>query len=203
MPICGAHLNKRPGICRKHAMKGRRRCWNHGGRLNRHNHAAWRATQHAPWGEAQRGPVRARQAVMRALGLPWYGGRPKLKVSLNMADQAVAILEADLQLLPTPRDVPDDQKGDFEILGEAARASVILLRDTVKLGQRLMLDDKGRPIESVKDMDPKDLKYLSIASITALGVTKQGFKAADRQQRNDIIGKLLRAIEAEKAEGAK
>ncbi len=70
------------------------------------------------------------------------------------------------------------------------------------MGQRIMLDENGNQLASVAEMDPQNLKFLGMAQITALGVTKQGFKAADRQQRNDIIGKLLRAIEAEKA-GAK
>jgi hypothetical protein len=198
--ICGAKRRGHAGFCRRAAMKGRRRCMMHGGRLNRHSHAAWRA--HAPWGEAQWGPRRKRQAVMRALGLPWYGGKPKQRVTLNMAEKAIAIMDEELSLLPLPRDVPDDQKGDLEIFGEAVRASVVLLRETVCLGQRLMFDAEGKPIESVAAMDPQNLKYLSMAQICAMGVTKQGFKAADRQQRNDIIGKLLAAVKAEQEESS-
>jgi hypothetical protein len=120
-----------------------------------------------------------------------------------MADKAIAIIDETLVLLPAPRNVPDSEKGDLEIFGEGVRASVILLRDTVRLGQALLVDAEGKALTTVADMHPQDLKVLGMAQITALGVTKQGFKAADRKQRNDIIGTLLAAIAAEKAEIAK
>jgi hypothetical protein len=138
---------------------------------------------------------------MRALGLPWYGGRRKQKVTLTMAEKAIAILDEELALLPEPRNVPDEQKGDLEIFGEAVRGSVLLLRDTVRLGHGVMFDAKGKRLTSVADMHPQDLKMLGMANIVALGVTKLGFKVADRQQRNDIIGKLIAAIAAEQEGG--
>lgn len=144
-----------------------------------------------------------KQAVMRALGLPWYGGRRKTTPRLSMAEKAIKIMDEEIELLPVPRDVPDSEKGDIEIFSEGLRASVVLLRDVVRLGQRLIVDAEGNPLDTVAEMHPQDLKALGMASITALGVTKQGFKAADRQQRNDLIGKLLAAIAAEKEEDAK
>ena len=191
-PRCGARLSRGRGICRQPRVKGRNRCWAHGGHtISR----LWPVT-----GRKYEWAGRARkQAIMRALGLPWYGGRNKTKVSLSMAEKAIAITTEILERLPVPRDVPDSEKGDLEIFGEGVRASVVLLRDTVQLGQRLMLDEHGNKLESVAMMHPQDLKLLGMAQITALGLTKQGFKVADRAQRNDIIGKLIAAIEAEKA----
>jgi hypothetical protein len=170
----------------------------HGGKtiFGRPNPAA--CTHEAKWAGRAR-----KQAIMRAMGLPWYGGAPKRRATLTMADKAIRIIDEEIALLPAPRDVPDSEKGDLEIFGEGVRASVVLLRDTVKLGQALLIAADGKALTSVKDMHPQDLKLLGMAQITALGITKQGFKAADRQQRNDIITKLLAAIAAEKAEISK
>jgi hypothetical protein len=196
MRLCGAR-KRTGGRCRHPVMPGRNSCWTHGPRTGNHNHPAFIATRDAPWGPAQwRGRSR-QQAVMRALGLPWYGGRRKQKVTLTMAEKAIAILDEELALLPEPRDVPDEQKGDLEIFGEAVRASCLLMRNTVLMGNGVMFDAEGRLLSSVAEMHPQDLKLLGMANITALGVAKQGFKVADRQQRNDIIGKLIAAIAAE------
>lgn len=196
MAFCGAKLRKRPGFCRGAPMKGKRRCRIHGG----HNRAPYNPRG---WQPATHQARDKKQAVLRALGLPWYGGAPKRKVTLSMAQKAIKILDETLAVLPAPRDVPDSEKGDVEIFSEGVRASCILLRDTVRLGQRLMLDEEGNQLESVAQMAPQNLKFLGMAQITALGVTKQGWKAADRQARNDIIGNLLAAMAAEEAEGAK
>lgn len=110
-----------------------------------------------------------------------------------MADKAIALANDILELLPTPRNVPDDEKGSAELLGEGVRNGLLLNRDTVILGRELL----GRDGENV------NLKFLSAANITALGLVKLGLKAADTGSRNDIIGKLIAAIEAEKAAGAK
>ncbi len=195
-PRCGARLVPRSrGLCRMYRVKGRNRCWFHGGKTLFGLKRQGRKDQWA--GRARK------QAVMKALGLPWYGGRRKTKAELKMADKAIAILDEELALLPLPRDVPDSEKGDIEIFSEGLRASVILLRDTVRLGQSLIVDAKGNPLTTVAEMHPQDLKALGMASITALGVTKQGFKNADRHQRHNLIAKLLAAIAAEKAENAK
>jgi hypothetical protein len=194
--LCGAKLQNRPGFCRGLPLRGKRRCRLHGGKGGApYNPRGWQPGAH-------RGRDK-KQAVLRALGLPWYGGAPKQKVTLSMAEKAIRILDETVALLPEPRDVPDAEKGDVEIFAEGVRASCILLRDTVRLGQRLMRDEEGNAIESVAQMHPQNLKFLGMAQITALGVTKQGWKAADRSQRNVIIGNLLAAIAAEKAEGGK
>ena len=78
---------------------------------------------------------------------------------------------------------------------------LLLARDTVELGRSLLVVD-GQRLTSVAEMHPQDLKLLGMSQITALGLVKLGLKAADTGARNDIIGKLIAAIEAEKA-GAK
>ncbi len=186
---CGARLrwDRRGQFCRRWATqhvpkRGKRRCRLHLGQANHH-----------PTGRQYQWKARAaKQAVMKALGLPWYGGSPKRKATLNMADKAIAIANDILETLPIPRDVPDDQKGNVELLGEGVRAGLLLLRDTVKLGQAELL--LGR--ENI------NFKLLGQANLSALGTVKLGLKAADTGSRHDIIGKLLAAIEAEK-EGAK
>jgi hypothetical protein len=196
MRLCGAR-KRSGGRCRHPVMPGRNSCWTHGPRTGNHTHPAWIATQHAPWGPTQwRGRSR-RQAVMRALGLPWYGGRRKQKAVLNMAEKAVALANDILELLPAPRDVPDDQKGAAELLGEGVRSGLLLSRDTIQLGQSLLLDADGNKLTTLANMHPQDLKFLSLASIAALGTVKLGLKAADTGRRNDIIGKLIAAIAAE------
>ncbi len=109
-----------------------------------------------------------------------------------MADAAITLANDILEMLPAPRDVPDDQKGSAELLGEGVRNGLLLNRDTVLLGREML----------ARDGEFINLKLLSAANITALGLVKLGLKAADTGSRNDIIGKLIAAIEAEKA-GAK
>ncbi len=199
---CGARNANTGRPCRYWALKkptarGKRRCKFHGGMsISR----TWNTTgRKYQWAGSLR-----KQALLRALGLPWYGGAPKKKVTLTMAEKAIQVLDEVVDQLPAPRDVPDSEKGDLEIFGEGVRASCILLRDTVYLGQRVMLDpETGERLTSVAAMHPQDLKLLGMAQITALGVTKQGFKAADRAQRNDIIGQLLAQIAAEQKAGGK
>jgi len=197
---CGARLRNKPGrFCRCWAngpaplRGGERRCRLHTGQANHH-----------PTGRKYQWQGRnKKQAVLRELGLPWYGGRRKSEVTLTGARKAIAIMDDILEQLPVPRtDVPDSQKGDIEIFSEGVRASCILLRNAVLLGDRLMRDEKGELLNSVKDMHPQDLKMLGMAQITALGITKQGFKAVDRAKRTDMIGKLLDAIAAERAQGS-
>ncbi len=187
MPRCGARLSKRPGqFCRSWALKiptvrGKRRCRKHGGMQTQN-------LRYNPWGEPQRAPVKKMQAVMRALGLSWHGGRPKQKAKLTMADKAIAVANEVLELLPASRDVPDDQKGSAELLGEGVRNGLLLTRDTVVLGRDLL----------ARDGENVNLKFLGAANIAALGLVRLGIKAADTGSRNDIIGKLIAAIEAEK-----
>ena len=185
---CGARLHNRlrreQGLrCRRRPMLGKKRCRWHGGLGN--------CANHHPTGRQYQWKARAaKQALMRALGLPWYGGAPKRTATLTMADKAIALANDILEQLPTPRDVPDDEKGNVELLGEGVRAGLLLLRDTVKLGQAELL--LGR--ENI------NFKLLGQANLSALGTVKLGLKAADTGRRNDVIGKLLAAIEAEKAE---
>ena len=181
--ICGAKLRNKPRFCRRHAMRGRRRCRLHGGKSFGPGPGV------LPWGPAQWVPVRRMQAIRKALGLPWYGGRPRKRKTLTMADQAIELANDILELLPTPRNVPDDQKGSAELLGEGVRNGLLLNRDTVLLGREML----------ARDGEFVNLKLLSAANLTALGLVKLGLKAADTGSRNDIIGKLIAAIEAEKA----
>ncbi len=107
-----------------------------------------------------------------------------------MADTAITLANDILELLPTPRvDVPDEQKGSAELLGEGVRYGLLLNRDTVQLGRDML----------ARDGEFVNLKLLSAANITALGLVKLGLKAADTGSRNDIIGKLIAAIDAEKS----
>ncbi len=182
--------------CRQYRAAGRKRCRRHGG-------LSTGARQPLGWPRRAHEQHMVRHGILRALGLPWYGGAPKKKVTLSMAEKAIVALDEVVELMPAPRDAPDDQKGDLEIFGEGVRASCILLRDTVYLGLRVMRDGEGNELSSVAEMHPQDLKLLGMAQITALGVTKQGFKAADRAQRNDIIGQLLAQIAAEQKAGGK
>ena len=193
--ICGARLRGRGkggAFCRRHAVKGRRRCIKHGGDPRKWNHAAFREGGAKPWGEAQWRPLYRMQAIRKSLGLPWYGGRPKTKATFTMADRAISVANEILELLPEPRDVPDSEKGSAELLGEGVRNGLLLTRDTVLLGRDLL----------ARDGEFVNLKFLGAANVTALGLVKLGLKASETGSRNDIIGKLIAAIEAEKA-GAK
>lgn len=188
---CGAKLRGKPGYCRAWAMttvRGKRRCRIHGGTSTRN-------LRINPWGKPQWEARARKQALMRALGLPWYGGAPKRKATLRMADKAIAVANEILEMLPVPRNVPDEQKGSVELLGEGVRNGLLLTRDTVILGRDALAAYHAAPADEKR----LDLKLLGTANITALGLIKLGLKAADTGKRNDIISKLFAAMEAEKA----
>ena len=182
---CGARTRSPRAVgmfCRNRPVPGKTRCKFHGG-----GGSGWYGPRSTV---KQRAVVAARQALMRALGLPWYGGRPKRRAEIKMADQAIAIANAVLEVLPPARaNVPDSEKGTVELLSEGVRDGLLLARDTVRLGQMAL----------ARDGEKVDRKLLGMANLTALGLTKLGLRAAEGERRDDVLGRLLAAIEAEKS----
>jgi hypothetical protein len=175
------------GRCRQFP-RANGRCWRHGG--------------YAVGGKGPRDMTRANIArarwleLLHALGLKHPGGYYVRKGALGAKKgkdvMAEAILQANIAIeaLPATRDVPDAEKLPVELLGEGVRAGLVLTRDTVAMAQ-MMLD---------RDGEHADKKFLSMANLTAIALVKLGLKASETGYREDVLGRLLDAIEAEKSQ---
>jgi len=181
---CGARSKRHGGRCGHVPAKGRDRCKFHGGASTRpHNPRGW---PKEAW--ARRA---ARQALYRAMGLPWHGGTPRKPAKvLTMAEEAKlnldrAIVELEATLPPDVRDLPIDQLTAPQALG---RASLVGLHQLVRIVEQ--------------PLDFENLKQLRLVGDMALGANKLLQRHAQGERNHDLIGKLLAAVAAEEAEKA-
>jgi hypothetical protein len=181
--ICGAKHRRTGGFCRLPAMKGRRRCRHHGGKLFGSPIGAWRNLGPA---HAQ---AKRKQALYKALGLSWPGwGHRKPERVRTMVEEAKVVLQQGIVELETalPVDVrrlPIEELTAPQALG---RASLMGLYQLVRIVEM--------------ELDPENLKQMRLIGDMALGANKLLQRHAEGERSHDLIGKLLAAIEAEKAE---
>lgn len=108
-------------------------------------------------------------------------------------DQALVVIEEVLEVLPAPRDVPDSEKGTMEILSEGMHEGALFGRDLVR---RI----RGQLLKDSDDM-AIDVKLMNLGSQTAGWMMRIGMRGAEEQGRNrrdDVVGRLLKAIEEER-----
>jgi len=162
-------------------VAGRRRCKFHGGN-SIHNHRPGLSAS------ALRA-VASKQALYKAVGLPWHGGAPRkvervrtmVERAVVVAERAIAELEAavpvDVRTLPVEDLTPPQALG---------------------LGSLLGLQQLVRIVRQPLDLD--SLKQQRLIGDMALGMNKLLQRHAEGERSHDLIGKLLAAIEAEKTE---
>ncbi len=156
------------------------RCKFHGGRRIGRYHGGWPASAHKR--------SAAMLALYRALGLSWPGGRPrKIEKVMSMVEQAKtaigqAVMELEEALPPDIMKVPVDQLTAPQALG---RASLVGLHQLVRIVEQKIIK--------------KDLKQQRLIGDMALGANKLLQRHAQGERNHDLIGKLLAALEAEKA----
>jgi hypothetical protein len=181
--ICGARRSYGRGLCLAPAMKGRRRCYFHGGKAYGSPIGAWR-NQGPAWAKAK-----ARQALYKALGLSWPGGGPrKPERVMTMVEEAKvkvarAIVKLEAVLPVDVRRLPIEELTAPQALG---RASLMGLHQLVRIVEQ--------------PLDPENLKQMRLIGDMALGANKLLQKHAEGERNHDLIGKLLAAIAAEKEE---
>ncbi len=179
--FCGANRRYGRGPCRWRPMKGSWRCKYHGGR---------RIGPYNPRGFQPAAVARfeAKRALYRAIGLPWPGGRPRqIKQVMSMVEQAketitTAIVELEEALPPDIMKVPVEMLTAPQALG---RASLVGLHQLVRIVEQKIIK--------------KDLKQQRLIGDMALGANKLLQRHAQGERNHDLIGKLLAALEAEKA----
>jgi hypothetical protein len=142
--------------------------------------------------------VATRQAIFKALGLPWYGGRlPKLPKVLDKMTSAIVAAEVALEMLPAvAADKPDSAKDAGELLNEGARAGIILQRDTVRTVQAEL--DAARRGER-----ECDLKLLRLGNDAGNALAKLAVRVAEgafRAQEGNALLQLLEQLKAQQAE---
>jgi hypothetical protein len=181
--ICGAKHRKTGGFCRLPAMKGRRRCRHHGGKLFGSPIGAWRNLGPA---HAQ---AKRKQALYKALGLSWPGGHHrKPERVMTMVEEAKMVLQQGIAEMEAalPLDALRLRVEELTAAQALGRASLVGLHQLVRIVEM--------PFE------PENLKQMRLIGDMALGVNKLLQRHAEGERSHDLIGKLLAAIEAEKAE---
>jgi hypothetical protein len=132
-----------------------------------------------------------RQALFRSLGLSWYGGLgPKPQPRQKMAE-ALETIDNMLEVWPAPAVKDDTQKSPAELLGEGMRNGLLLTRDTIRMSQAA-LDRDGERV---------DRKLLNTGIMASLAICRIGLRAAEgelRAKHDDVLGRLLDLIKAEK-----
>ncbi|MDE2103646.1 MAG: hypothetical protein KGL39_40785 [Patescibacteria group bacterium] len=183
MQLCGART-KHGRRCRQAIAPGKRRCKYHGGRM-------------VPWPKGKRrsaadmsrtweGRARA-QARRKAQGLPWYGKRTPGKLEAQaMAEVAKEVIETFLADLPAP--------------GEAAPGAMTLGQLSTEVNRHGLLACLDMVQRYDPDGDIKDRRL--IVEITGM-VTRANVRLAEgefRARRDDVIGRLIAELAAERQE---
>lgn len=79
--------------------------------------------------------LRARQSARKALGLPWYGGRPSgawKRLRTDEKARVMAVVDALIELLPSgPVDRPVEEWSHAELLSDGTRKALIGHRQVV------------------------------------------------------------------------
>ncbi len=123
------------------------------------------------------------------MGLAWPGGKHRKPAKvMTMAEEAKvtithAIAELEAQFPADVRNLPVEELSAPQALG---RASLMGLHQLVRIVEM--------------ELDPDNLKQLRLIGDMALGANKLLQQHAEGERNKDLIGKLLAAMEAEKAE---
>jgi hypothetical protein len=132
------------------------------------------------------------------LGLPWYGGAPRKPERVrSMAEKAVALIEDEVRELEArlPQDVmlaPLEELNGAELM---ARGSLEGLRQLNRIIAQPM-DIEG----TIREQDVFGLKQQRLVGDMAHALLKQARERAEGERNYDLIGRLLAAMAAEKAE---
>lgn len=125
---------------------------------------------------------------MRALGLPWYGGRlPGRDKVLQRMDKAIAVAETLIEQLPAETD-PSSTLGQ---LTEGTREGLSLATETVKTVREVLR----------RDGETTDIKVWRLGNETAMNLARLSMRAAENEfqrRKGDAVEKLLEAIAKEK-----
>lgn len=183
--LCGAH-RRRGGICRGQPAGPNGRCRNHGGLST--------GPRRPPLTVRLQAGARLAQARMRALGLPWYGGRlPGYgKVLRRMAESVVKADHLLLELDAAPLPAVEGAGELGPVLHEGTRAGLVLARDTVRMVQA----------ELEREGAQADIKLLRLGNDAGMQLARLSMKLADNElqrRKGDAVERLLEAIAAEKA----
>lgn len=147
---------------------------------------------------------------MRALGLPWYGGRlPKQEKAdrivaegSKIAHQALEVM-TDLAPALNPLDEQAEHMGQALLYGMARGLTVGA--DVCDEYMRMRTGSDGRPPRGLDELDPKVAR---MAIDVGMAMTRLGSKVMEeafQRRRDDTVGKLLeqlRVTEGEKKEGS-
>lgn len=187
--LCGAR-SKRTGLpCRHVPVSGKQRCKWHGGYLT----GGYRGGSVVP----MRAAVVGKQALFRAMRLPWYGGRPpknvgrvlrKMAKVLEVAEQVLEVLPADdTSVVPMP--------GGAEhaaILHVGSRDGLQLQWDTVKFAKREL--ERAEEARASDPAAPIDYKLLRLGNDAANQLSRLSVRVAEgmfRAKQDDVLVKLL------------
>lgn len=147
---------------------------------------------------------RLMKRLRRAMGLPWYGGRPLKPAKVDtMVDQAIKVATGSLEILEAITPAPPATGLEHE----AEHAGELLLRG-MQQGLAVGLDicqgyREARQVRSFEQMDPKMAR---LASDTAGWMCRLGAKVMEeafRRRRDDTVGKLLEQLRVEPLEPEK
>ncbi len=147
--------------------------------------------------------LRRSQARMKALGLPWYGGRPrKLGKVQAMAERAKTQLEVALAEYGIAG--PGEHAGSLEVI--AGPKPVTAMSAAEALGAT-SLKGLQRLYEIVcEPLNPEDLKQRRLVADVAIAANKLFMQAAEgqfRQRRDDAVVELLERLALERAKDGK
>lgn len=170
--ICGARSKQTGMPCRRRAMRGRRRCSNHGG--------IYRVTPRRHETRPAHRALMRKLELFRQLGIPWYGGRPRKPETVrSMVDDARDAIARDVAMLEEATSLmPDGSAGK--------RLGIVALKGLDKL-------------EAIVDMelDRDDPKQMRLIGDMALGCCKLFQRAAEgafKAQQGHTLVALLEAL---------
>lgn len=190
--MCGART-RFGTLCRHWRLRGSKRCLRHGGK--------WRSGAHVRSVSRSHTVIRSRQAVFRALGLPWYGGRlPGAAKLVSRIERAVAVADDLIEMLELEESASEHLpavgiggRAHSETLHEGSLRGLVLQRDIV-VGVQAQLDAVG--IASV------DVKLLRAGNEAARDLTRLAVRVAEgsfRAQQGLQLVQLLEALKAAQA----
>jgi len=186
--MCGARTRS-GAACMQYRLRGEKRCLRHGGK--------WRSGDHERSTGKSHAAIRSRQAVFRALGLPWYGGRlPGAAKLASRIDRAVVVADELIELgergelEPLPSTTSIGGRLHSETLHDGSLRGLVLQRDIV-VGVQGQLAAVG--IENI------DAKLLRAGNEAARDLTRLAVRVAEgafkAQQGNQLVA-LLEALKA-------
>lgn len=169
-------------------MPGRSRCKYHGG----NSYGGYRGGTIVPMRKA----MVARQALFKALGLPWYGGRPPKKASRVLANMDKALMVAET-LLAEVEAMPAAKGTAAAVLDAATVDSLRMQHDIVLLSRPQV--DAMREAQAAGEVVPIDYKLLRISNEAARDLNRLSVRVAEgqfRARRDDVLVRLLEQLSA-------